>query len=103
MIEMVNLLKTSISSYKILICIVFTLLGVFKLSGINQGLHSLSQRIIGANTIVQGALPSILKNTPTTFYQDTLSQIEENAKIAYQKLTAVPGFRPGTYVLLMGT
>lgn len=95
MTEMVNQ-KWHLSCCKILICIAYTLLGVFKLSGINQGLHSLSQRIIGANTIVQGALPSILKNTPTTFYQETLNQIEENAKIAYQKLTAVPGFRPGT-------
>ena len=82
MIEMVNLSKMSLFIFQKLIPIAFTLLGVFKLSGINQGLHSLSQRIIGANTIVQGALPSILKNTPTTFYQDTLSQIEENAKIA---------------------
>ena len=54
------------------------------------------QRIIGANTIVQGALPSILKNTPKAFYQETLKTIESNAKIAYNKLTAVPGFRPGS-------
>ena len=52
------------------------------------------QRIIGANTIVQGALPSILKETPSVFYRDTLKTIEENAKIAFNKLTAVPGFRP---------
>ena len=38
------------------------------------------QRIIGANTIVQGALPSILKETPSVFYRDTLKTIEENAK-----------------------
>lgn len=37
--------------------------------GIIRGLQSLSQRIIGANTIVQGALPSILKDTPESFYE----------------------------------
>merc|ERR1712045_177964 len=68
--------------------------GVFKMSGISKGLHCLSQRIIGANTIVQGALPSILKETPSVFYRDTLKTIEENAKTAFNKLTAVPGFRP---------
>ena len=52
------------------------------------------QRIIGANTIVQGALPSILKETPSVFYQETLKTIEENAKVAFEKLNAVPGFRP---------
>ena len=40
--------------------------------GVRKGLNSLSQRIIGANTIVQGALPNILKQTPETFFKETL-------------------------------
>ena len=91
---------------------------IFKTSGIRQGLQSLSQvnlncnlfffipnwkvrqlffflqRIIGANTVVQGALPSILKDTPKSFYDDTLDTIEANAKIAFEKLSQVPGLRP---------
>ena len=49
--------------------------------GIRKGLNSLSQRIIGANTIVQGALPNILKQTPESFFQETLQVIEGNAKV----------------------
>ncbi|XP_066978407.1 tyrosine aminotransferase-like isoform X6 [Macrobrachium rosenbergii] len=43
---------------------------------IRQGLQSLSQRIIGSNTLVQGALPAILSNTPKSFFDDTIKQIE---------------------------
>lgn len=53
-----------------------------------------SQRIIGANTIVQGALPSILKETPQSFFDETLDVIEANAKLAFEKLSQVPGLRP---------
>jgi len=68
--------------------------GIFQESGIRKGLHSLSQRIIGANTIVQGALPSILKDTPASFFNQTLDIIEANAKLAFEKLSQVPGLRP---------
>ena len=44
--------------------------------------------------MVQGALPSILKDTPRSFYDDTLDTIEANAKIAFEKLSQVPGLRP---------
>jgi len=68
--------------------------GIFQESGIRKGLHSLSQRIIGANTIVQGALPSILKDTPASFFNETLDIIEANAKLSFEKLSQVPGLRP---------
>ena len=67
---------------------------VFKRGGVRSGLNSLSQRIIGANTLVQGAVPAILRRTPKNFYKDTLEVIEENAKLAYKKLSAVPGLNP---------
>jgi len=67
---------------------------IFKNGGVRHGLNSLSQRIIGANTIVQGALPTILKETPASFFKDTLDVIEENAKIAYERLAAIPGLNP---------
>lgn len=40
---------------------------------IRQGLVKLSQRILGACSVVQGALESILNNTPQSFYKDTIS------------------------------
>lgn len=67
---------------------------IFKNSGIRKGLQCLSQRIIGANTIVQGALPSILKDTPASFFNETLDVIEANARLTFEKLSQVPGLRP---------
>lgn len=39
---------------------------------IRQGLVKLSQRILGACSIVQGALEQILDNTPQSFYNNTI-------------------------------
>lgn len=61
---------------------------------IRAGLQSLSQRIIGSNTIVQGALPTILGSTPKSFFDDTLRQIQDNAKLCYTAISATPGLRP---------
>jgi tyrosine aminotransferase len=68
--------------------------GVFAAGDIKHGLQCLSQRIIGSNTLVQGALPIILEQTPTSFYQDTLKVIEANAKLAFDRLKMVPGLKP---------
>jgi aspartate/methionine/tyrosine aminotransferase len=67
---------------------------VFSDGGIPNGLQSLSQRILGANTIVQGALQSILEETPESFYKETLSFIENNARLAFGRLAAIPGLKP---------
>lgn len=45
---------------------------------IRQGLVKLSQRILGACSVVQGALESILNNTPQSFYKDTVSFLKVN-------------------------
>lgn len=42
---------------------------------VRKGLANLSARILGANTLVQGALPAILKNTPPAFYDDLVSTL----------------------------
>lgn len=43
---------------------------------IRQGLVKLSQRILGACTIVQGAIESILNDTPQEFYHRTIRFLE---------------------------
>jgi tyrosine aminotransferase len=67
---------------------------LFLNGGVRKGLNSLSQRIIGANTIVQGALPNILKQTPESFFQETLQVIEGNAKYAFERFQSVDGLYP---------
>jgi len=54
----------------------------------------LSQRIIGSNTMIQGALPEILQSTPTSFFDETIAQVEENAQLAFEKLGLCAGLHP---------
>ena len=58
---------------------------------IRRGLMCMSQRIIGSNTFIQGALPTILKNTPKSFFEKTISVIKQNADLAFTKLRNTPG------------
>eukprot|EP00090_Calanus_glacialis_P032098 TRINITY_DN53259_c0_g1_i1.p1 TRINITY_DN53259_c0_g1~~TRINITY_DN53259_c0_g1_i1.p1 ORF type:complete len:524 (-),score=99.28 TRINITY_DN53259_c0_g1_i1:373-1944(-) len=61
---------------------------------VRKGLMCMSQRIIGSNTLVQGALPTILKSTPKSFFDHTISVIKKNADLAFRKLRNVPGLMP---------
>merc|ERR1719427_1444458 len=61
---------------------------------VRKGLLCMSQRIIGSNTLVQGALPTILANTPKSFFDDTINVIQNNAKLAFKKLRSIPGLMP---------
>jgi len=64
------------------------------LAAVRAGLKRLSQRIIGANTLVQGALPLILRETPASFFKETIDVVHRNAKLAYERLKAIPGLIP---------
>lgn len=59
-----------------------------------QGLLNLSARILGPNSLVQGALPDILKNTPQKFYDELVETLQNHANIAYQMLKEIPGLTP---------
>ncbi|CAN7992065.1 unnamed protein product [Ixodes hexagonus] len=67
--------------------------GVFA-QGVKRGLQSLSQKIMGGNSLIQGALPSILKNTPQKFYDDIVSVVKNNAETAYEAISNIPGMKP---------
>ncbi|KAJ8867262.1 hypothetical protein PR048_031061 [Dryococelus australis] len=58
------------------------------------GLQRLSQRIVGSNTLVQGALPGILENTPKDFYLNTITILYNNALVAFDVLKKVEGLYP---------
>lgn len=61
---------------------------------IRKGLQCLSQRIIGSNTLIQGALPSILRNTPQKFYDDVANTLHTHSKLAYNCISKIPGLKP---------
>ena len=72
------------------------------LSEVRKGLISLTQLIVGANTLVQSAIPSILDPAEEdaasieTFHADTLAQLEGNASIVYERLKKIEGLTPIT-------
>ncbi|XP_055327186.1 tyrosine aminotransferase-like [Paramacrobiotus metropolitanus] len=61
---------------------------------VRSGLTSLSQRILGPNALVQGAVPSILENVPQTYFQSIINTLETNAIIAFDGMNAIPGLSP---------
>lgn len=67
--------------------------GVFSVQ-VRKGLLSLTQRILGPNTLIQAAIPGILETTPRSFYNDTNKRISDNAKFLYRELSTIPGLKP---------
>ncbi|CAH1780455.1 unnamed protein product [Owenia fusiformis] len=61
---------------------------------VRQGLTNLSQRILGPNTIIQGALPDILKLTPKSFFDETIASVKKVCDITYAAMTTIPGLKP---------
>jgi len=61
---------------------------------IRLGLNNLCTRILGANSVVQGALPEILMNVPASFHAHTIDVISTNAELAYNRIKQMPGLKP---------
>ena len=61
---------------------------------VKKGYRDLSQRILGPNSIIEGALPAILNNTPQSYFKEMISYVEENAEIAYNILAKIPSLKP---------
>jgi tyrosine aminotransferase len=61
---------------------------------VRKGLLSLSCRILGSNSLVQGALPAILKNTPQKFYDELVETLHQHALLAFKMLSEIPGINP---------
>jgi tyrosine aminotransferase len=49
---------------------------VWSLDTIKPGLIDLSSRILGPNSVTQAALPHILSETPDSYYEDILHQLQ---------------------------
>ena len=61
------------------------------MSGWREGMSNLSQLIIGANTLVQSALPDLLLHTPASYQQQLLASLHASASYLYTHLNAVSG------------
>lgn len=65
--------------------------GTGTLDEVRGGLTRLAAVLLGANSLVQKALPEIIENTPPSFYEETNAQLGENARIAAKALEGIPG------------
>ncbi|KAJ8920762.1 hypothetical protein NQ315_004902 [Exocentrus adspersus] len=61
---------------------------------VRKALICLSQRTIGGNTLVQGALPCILQNTPQSFHDELIDILHENAQLAHEEFGKIKGLTP---------
>lgn len=61
---------------------------------VRKALVSLSQRTIGSNTLIQGALPSILRNTPQSYHDQLIVVLRRHAQLAYDALKGAKGLSP---------
>jgi tyrosine aminotransferase len=64
-----------------------------KLADVKRGMVALSQKISGPSSLIQGALPAILRNTPSSHLEHVNSVLAENAHIAFDTLNRVPGLK----------
>ncbi|KAI9323320.1 tyrosine aminotransferase [Dichotomocladium elegans] len=63
---------------------------------VRTALGNLSALLLAPNSLVQAALDDIIHNTPQTFYDETIKQIEHNAKLSYDVLSKIDGLSPVT-------
>jgi len=64
------------------------------LDEVRAGLFDMATRILGANTVAQGAVPELFDNTPKEWFDANMAFIEGNAKLAFNTLSAIPGLKP---------
>jgi len=58
---------------------------------VREGILRLSQVILGANSLIQAALPEILQQTPKEYYDSNSKILLENANFSYERLTKIKG------------
>ncbi|KAK6746299.1 hypothetical protein RB195_012421 [Necator americanus] len=63
------------------------------LSDVRKGLVALSQKIVGPCSLVQGALPKILKDTPEEYFEHNRRVISRNAAIVHKTLEHLDGIK----------
>ena len=64
------------------------------LNEVREGMIALSQKIVGPCSLIQGALPKILKETPDSYFQNITSVLRENAEICMKTFEKIPCLKP---------
>lgn len=64
------------------------------LKRVRTGFNDLTTRILGPNSLVQGAVPEILETTPQEYFDNVMQILSENAEVVYESLKSLPGLTP---------
>lgn len=68
--------------------------GSGKLNDVRDAVMRSSQVILGANSLIQAALPAIFANTPQSYYDDTMAALAAHSKTLFEKLSTMDGLEP---------
>ncbi|XP_033104303.1 tyrosine aminotransferase-like [Anneissia japonica] len=63
-------------------------------SEVREGLFHLTTKLLGPCSIMEAALPGVLKNTPKHFFDKTLKILKQNADALYSGFIKIPGITP---------
>uniref|UniRef100_A0A7E4V6A1 Tyrosine aminotransferase n=1 Tax=Panagrellus redivivus TaxID=6233 RepID=A0A7E4V6A1_PANRE len=64
------------------------------LTDVRAGMVALSQKIVGPCSLIQAALPKILKNTPKSYFDNIRAVVKLNADICYDTFRQIPYLHP---------
>lgn len=64
-----------------------------RLKKVHDGMIALSQQILGCNTLIQGLLPSLLLQTPQSYYETLNKTLEDQAMFLYNSINEIQGLR----------
>lgn len=65
-----------------------------RMNSIRDGLNRLAFRIQGPSSTVQRALPELFKNTPESFFDETLETLQKVGKQLFDRLNQIEGLEP---------
>ncbi|KCV70535.1 tyrosine aminotransferase [Fonticula alba] len=65
-----------------------------QLAQIRDGLNRLSQLVLGANSLLQGVLPTILLETEQSYFDNNNRMLEELANTTVEAIRKIPGLQP---------
>jgi tyrosine aminotransferase len=61
---------------------------------IREGINRLSTLLLGANTVIQAALPEILHHTPPIHYETLIQTLHTHASFLFERLKCIRGLHP---------
>jgi len=57
-------------------------------------LHKLSTVLLGANSVIQAAIPSILVDTPSSYYTELNGKLKQQEQLMYDQFASIKGLTP---------